>query len=216
MLMSQMREAIAAALREAGANPKAATWQAALRARFRYLPPAGELPVGMLLQPLTPTPTPAPSPTPSPTPTPTQSCPFFPAGMEVYLQFIRASQAPHLLYQALGRPPLDLASNNAEAVTLSLAVPDAAWTPDLIDVPRGDPVLAADLHLAYARARAAQVVEREAWIALYGGISATLAAQPQALGFLINVDAAAKDLFFLLNPPSSPTPTFSPLMPTAF
>jgi hypothetical protein len=179
MLMAQMREAIAAALTEANANPASAAWQTALSARFRYLPPCGELPVGMLLQ--------------------ANSCPFFPPGMEVYLQFIRAGQASHLLFQALDRPRIDLDAGNAAAVTLSLAVPDADWTPDLIDVPRGDPVLAADLHLAYARARAAQVTAREAWIALYGGISATLAAQAPALAFLMNADAAAQDLFYLLS-----------------
>ena len=179
MLMAQLREAIATALTETGADPTSAAWQTSLRARFRYLPPCGELPVGMLLQ--------------------ATSCPFFPPGMETYLQFIRASQAPHLLYQALDRPRIDLDGGNAEAVTLSLAVPDSLWTPDLIDLPRGDPVLAADLHLAYARARADQVTAREAWVALYGGITATLSADAPAMALLINADAAAQDLFFELS-----------------
>ncbi len=183
MLFAQVRETVAMALAEAGANAASATWQAALRARFRYLPPAGELPVAMLLAPTLPS----------------TSCPFFPAGVEIYLQFIRASQAPHFLYEALDRPSLDLTSNTAEAVTLSLAVPDAAWSRDLIDLPRGDPVLAADLHLAYARARTAQVALRQAWVALYGGISnPTSGTQAAALGFLMAPDTAAQDLTYLL------------------
>jgi hypothetical protein len=183
MLLAQLREVIGLALTETGADPTSAAWQASLRTRFRFLPPAGELPVGMLLAAASTAP----------------NCPFFPPGMELYLQFIRASQAPHLLYQALGRPSIDLDSNTAEAVTLSLAVPDAAWTPDLIDIPRGDPVLAADLHLAYARARAAQVKAREAWIALYGGVNFFIAAAPQIFGFLMDADTAAQDLDYLLN-----------------
>jgi hypothetical protein len=121
----------------------------------------------------------------------------------VYLQAIRASQSPHLLQQALDRPQLDLTSNTAQAVALALAIPDAAWTRDLLDLPRGDPVLAADLHFAYARARAAQVVLREAWIALYGGMNAVVAARAQAVGFLLASDAAAQDLSSLLNVPAT-------------
>jgi hypothetical protein len=182
MLLAQLREAFAMALVEPGANPASAAWQSAVRGRFRFLPGAGELPLGMLLTP----------------DAIGASCPFFPAGTGVYLEAIRASQASNLLSQALGRPPLDLTSNTAQAVTLALAVPDAAWTPGLLDIPRGDPVLAADLHLAYARARAAQVAVREAWIALYGGMSAFTAADPQAIGFLIGADAAAQNLNYLL------------------
>lgn len=183
MLLAQVREAVSMALAETGANPASAAWQATLRSRFRFLPPWCELPVGMLLTPNAPMP----------------SCPFFPPGVEVYLQFIRTSQAAHFLYQALDRPPLDLGANNAEAVTLSLAVPDAAWTRDLIDLPGGDPVLAADLHLAYARARAAQVALRQVWVALYGGIAnPTSGGQAAALGFLTAPDLATQDLTYLL------------------
>ncbi len=183
MLLAQVREAIAMALAEPGADATHAAWQVALQSRFRFLPPAGELPVPMLL---------APAAT-------TASCPFFPAGLAVYLQFIRASQAAHLLYEALDRPSLDLAANNAPAVTLSLAVPDGAWSRDLIDIPHGDPVLAADLHLAYARARAAQVAWRQAWVALYGGIAnPTSTTQAAALGFLMAPEMAAQDLTYLL------------------
>jgi hypothetical protein len=183
MLLAQVREAIAMALAEPGADATNAAWQVALRSRFHFLPAAGELLVPMLL---------APAAT-------TASCPFFPVGVAVYLQFIRASQAAHLLYKALDRPPLDLADDNAPGVTLSLAVPDSAWSRDLIDIPRGDPVLAADLHLAYARARAAQVAWRQAWVALYGGIAnPTSATQAAALGFLMAPDLAAQDLTYLL------------------
>src|SRR5271166_619729 len=190
MLLAQMREAFTMALTETGANPALSTWQSTIRTRFRFLPGAGELPVGMLLTPEAVT----------------ASCPFFPPGMEVYLQLIRASQAAHLLHEALGRSPLDLSSNNAEAVTLALAIPDAAWTPDLLDMPRGDPVLAADAHLAYARARTVQVVQRENWIALYGGMTAVVAAQSQAIGFLMASDTAARNLSYLLSlpPPAAP------------
>jgi hypothetical protein len=182
MLMAQMREAFAMALAEPGADASSAAWQTGLRARFGVLPGAGELPLGLLLTPEAVT----------------TNCPFFPPGMAVYLDAIRASQAGNLLTEALGRPRLDLAANTAEAVTLALAVPDAAWTPDLLSIPRGDPVLAADLHLAYARARAAQVRLREAWIALYGGMSAITAADPQPLGFLAAADTAAQNLDYLL------------------
>ena len=190
MLLAQMREAFTMALAETGADPTLGSWQTTIRARFRFLPGAGELPVGMLLTPEAVT----------------ASCPFFPPGMEVYLELIRASQAAHLLYEALGRSQVDLTSNNAEAVTLALAIPDAAWTPDLLDMPRGDPVLAADTHLAYARARAAQVIWRENWIALYGGMTAVVAAQSQAFGFLMASDTAARNLSYLLSlpPPAAP------------
>jgi hypothetical protein len=182
MLLAQVREAFAMALAETGAAPGTASWQVALRTRFRFLPGAGELPPGLLLSPEAAT----------------ASCPFFPTGMAVYLETIRASQVPHVMRKALGRPLLDLTANTAQAVTLALAVPDAAWTQALLDIPRGDPVLAADLHLAYARARVDQVTQRKAWIALYGGVAATLAGQPQAIAFLLGADAAAQNLFFLL------------------
>jgi hypothetical protein len=182
LLLAQMREAFAMALAEAGADPTSSAWQAQVQARFSVLPPAGELPLGMLLTPAAVT----------------TSCPFFPPGMAVYLEAIRASQAANLMDEAMGRPRLDLTADTAEAVTLALAVPDASWTPDLLNIPRGDPVLAADLHLAYARARAAQVKWREAWIALYGGINAFVAADPQPIGFLGAADTAAQNLDYLL------------------
>ncbi len=182
LLLAQTREAFAMVLAEPGADPAAAAWQVAVRARFRLLPGAGELPLGLLAAP----------------DAVTASCPFFPPGTGVTLEAIRASQASNLMAEALTRPPLDLAAGTAQAVTLALAVPDAAWTPDLLDIPRGDPVLAADLHLAYARARVAQVAVREAWIALYGGMGAIAAADPQAIGFLVGADAAAQNLGYLL------------------
>jgi hypothetical protein len=182
LLLAQMREAFTEALGEPGADPTSAAWQVQVQARFRLLPPAGELPLGMLLTPEAVT----------------ASCPFFPAGMAVYLEAIRTSQAGNLMAEALGRPTLDLTADTAEAVTLALAVPDASWTPDLLNIPRGDPVLAADLHLAYARARAAQVKVREAWIALYGGINAIIAADPQPIGFLAAADTGAQNLDYLL------------------
>jgi len=183
LLLAQMREALAMALQEPAANPTSAAWQTAISARFRFLPAAGELPLGMLLMPGAIT----------------ASCPFFPPGIAVFLQIIRASQATHLLQKALGRPQIDLASNTGEAVTLSLAVPDLAWTPDLLSIPRGDPVLAADLHLSYAQARAAQVAMREDWVALYGGLTAIPTTYPQETAFLAGADAAAQNLGFLLS-----------------
>lgn len=181
MLLAQVRETFAMALTESGANPASAAWQASVRPRFRILPAAGELPLGLLLTPEAIA----------------ASCPFFPTGTAVYLEVVRASQVPHLLYGALDRPHLDLTSNTAQAVTLALAVPDAAWTQELLDTPRGDPVLAADIHLAYARARAAQVALRRSWIALYGGMTIP-AAQAQAIGFLLGSDAAAQNLSYLI------------------
>jgi uncharacterized coiled-coil protein SlyX len=182
LLLAQTREAFAMALAAPDAAPAAAAWQAQIQQRFRLLPPAGELPLGMLLTPTAVT----------------ASCPFFPPGMAVCLQAIRASQAANLMTEAMGHPALDVTGGTAEAVTLALAVPDASWAPDLLDIPRGDPVLAADLHLAYARARAAQVKLREAWIALYGGINAVTTANPQPLGFLAAADTAAQNLNYLL------------------
>jgi hypothetical protein len=182
LLLAQMRESFAMALAVPGADPTLAAWQAQVQARFSVLPPAGELPLGMLLTP----------------DAVTTTCPFFPAGMAVYLEAIRASQATNLMAEAMGRPRLDLTADTAEAVTLALAVPDASWTPDLLSIPRGDPVLAADLHLAYARARTAQVKVREAWIALYGGINAIIAADPQPIGFLAAADTGAQNLDYLL------------------
>ncbi len=182
MLLAQTREAFAMALAETGANAASASWQTQMRSRFLVLPAGGELPLPMLLTPASVT----------------TNCPFFPPGMAVFLETIRTSQAANLLAGALNGPRLDLDSGTAEAVTLVLAVPDAAWRPDLLSIARGDPVLAADLHLAYARARTAQVKLREAWIALYGGMSAITAADPQPLGFLAAGDAAAQDLDYLL------------------
>ena len=195
MLLGQMREAFAMALTETGANPALGSWQTGIRARFRFLPGAGELPVGMLLTPEAVT----------------ANCPFFPQGMAVYLELIRASQAAHLLYEALGRSQIDLASNNAEAVTLALGIPDGAWTPDLLDIPRGDPVLAADTHLGYVRARVAQVAQRENWIAVYGGMTTVVAAQAQAIGFLMAADAAARNISYLLTLPPPPAPALPAL-----
>ena len=182
LLLGQTREAFAMALADLGAGATAVAWQT-MTARFRFLPGAGELPLSMLNAPATAT----------------ASCPFVPAGIAVYLQAIRASQAPHLLEQALNRPRIDLTSGVEEAVTLSLAVPDASWTPDLLDIPRADPVLPADLHLAYARARVAQVAWREDWIALYGGLTAVPASFSQEIAFLIGADAAAQNLLSLWN-----------------
>ncbi len=185
LLLAQTREAFAMASAAQGSSPPTAAWETSLRASFRFLPGAGELPSGMLLKPASARPLPA--------------CPFFPPGMALYLEAIRSSQAANLLEAALPRPPIDLASTNAEAVTLALAVPDALWTPDLIDMPQGDPVLAADLHLAYARARSAQVAVREAWIALYGGMAAVSTQNPLVIGFLAAPDTAAQNLAYLIN-----------------
>jgi hypothetical protein len=190
LLLAQTREAFAMASAALGSSPPSPAWETALSANFRFLPGAGELPTGMLLDPVSVKPPPA--------------CPFFPPGFALYLEVIRSSQAANLLQEALPRPLIDLASTSAEAVTLALAVPDALWSPDLLDMPQGDPVLAADLHLAYARARAAQVAVREAWIALYGGMINFAANNPLVVGFLAAPDTAAQNVTYLINNPLLP------------
>ena len=77
-------------------------------------------------------------------------------------------------------------------------MPDASWTPDLIDEAFGDPVLPADLHFAYARALNAQVAWLEDWIALYGGLTAVPVHFPQEVAFLVGADAAAQNILHLL------------------
>jgi hypothetical protein len=181
LLLAQTREALGMALSELGANPAAAAWSS-MTQRFRFLPGACELPLSMLSAPSSFGP----------------GCPFLPIGVAVYFQVIPSSQAANLLTQALGRPAIDLRSGDAPAVTLSLAVPDASWTPDLIDEPFGDPILPADLHFAYARARNAQVALLEDWVALDGGLTATPVHFPQEVAFLVGADAAAQNISSLL------------------
>jgi hypothetical protein len=181
LLLVQTREALGMALSDLGANPTAAAWSS-MTQRFGFLPGACELPLSMLSAPSSFAP----------------SCPFLPIGVAVYFQIIPSSQATNLLTQALGRPAIDLRSGDAPAVTLSLGVPDASWTPDLIDEPLGDPILPADLHFAYARARNAQVAWLEDWIALYGGLTAAPVHFPQEVAFLVGADAAAQNLSSLL------------------
>ncbi|MBV8443978.1 MAG: hypothetical protein JO312_26055 [Hyphomicrobiales bacterium] len=181
LLLAQTREALGMALSDLGANPTAAAW-GSMTQRFAFLPGACELPLSMLNAPSSFAP----------------SCPFLPIGVAVYFQIIPSSQATNLLTQALGRPAIDLRSGDAPAVTLSLAVPDASWTPDLIDEPFGDPILPADLHFAYARARVAQAAWLGDWVALYGGMTATPTNFPQQVAFLVGADAAAQNLSYLL------------------
>ncbi len=180
LLLAQTREALAMALSDLGANPTTAAW-GSMTQRFAFLPGACELPLSMLNAPSSFAPT----------------CPFLPLGVAVYFQIIPSSQATNLLTQALGRPAIDLRSGDAPAVTLSLAVPDASWTPDLIDEAFGDPVLPADLHFAYARALNAQVAWLEDWIALYSGLTAVPVHFPQEVAFLVGADAAAQNILHL-------------------
>jgi len=182
LLLAQVREVFTAALNQLGASAGADAW-APIRQRLRYLPGACELPLVMLKAPASFAP----------------SCPFLPTSLTVYLQAIPASQAQNLLADALGRPAVDLQTADGSAVTLSLAIPDSAWTPTLLDQPQADPILPADLHLTYAAARAAQIRCREDWIALYGGINAAEQTSPQALAFLNGADAAAQILAYLLS-----------------
>jgi hypothetical protein len=181
LLLAQTREALVMALSDLGANPTAAAW-GSMTQRFAFLPGACELPLSILNAPSSFAPT----------------CPFLPAGVAVYFQIMPSSQATNFLTQALGRPAIDLRSADAPAVTLSLAVPDASWTPDLIDDAFGDPILPADLHFAYARALNAQVAWLEDWIALYGGLTAVPVHFPQEVAFLVGADAAAQNILHLL------------------
>jgi hypothetical protein len=181
LLLAQTREALGMALNDLGASPAAAAWSS-MRQRFQFLPGACELPLSMLSAPSSFAP----------------SCPFLPIGVAVYFQIIPSSQATNLLTEALGRPVIDLRSGDAPAVTLSLAVPDASWTPDVIDEPFGDPILPADLHFAYARALNAQVAWLKDWVALYGGLTAAPVHFPQEVAFLVGADAAAQNISSLL------------------
>jgi len=182
LLLAQVRDVFTAALTELGPGASADAF-APISQRLRYLPGACELPLSLLKAPASFAPT----------------CPFFPASLTVYLQAIPSSQAQNLLADGLGRPAVDLLTFDGSAVTLSLAIPDAAWTPTLLDQPQADPILPADLHLAFAAARAAQIQCREHWIALYGGINTAQQASPQALAFLNGADAAAQNLAYLLS-----------------
>jgi hypothetical protein len=184
LLLAQTREALGMALTDLGGNPTATAW-ASMTPRFGFLPGACELPLSMLDQPSSFAP----------------SCPFLPLGIAIYFQVIPSSQATNLLTRALDREPIDLNTIDGPAVTLSLAVPDASWTPDLLDQPLGDPILPADLHFAYARARIAQFEWLGDWIALYGGlqaVSAELEQAGQSVAFLVGADAAAQNLSYLL------------------
>jgi hypothetical protein len=181
LLLAQVRDVLAAAQIELGAAATADSW-APINQRLRYLPGACELPLAMLKAPSSFAPT----------------CPFLPTNLTVFLQAIPSSQAQNWLAGALGRPAIDLQTADGSAVTLSLAIPDAAWTPTLLDEPYADPILPADLHLAYAAARAAEIQHREDWISLYGGMAAAEQASPQAFAFLNGADAAAANLAYLL------------------
>lgn len=171
MLAAEMQEAL---LLAAPKRTDTAADIAALAARFRYLPAAGELPLALLRDPAETT----------------AACPFFRPGIAVYLRAIRASQAAGMVAAAQSRPVIDLASDIADGVVLSLAIPDADWRPGLMDFPRPDPVLAADAHLAFARARQAQRAWRAAWLALYDGIRGAPGPVAQAFGLLLSPAAA--------------------------
>ncbi len=185
LLLAQAREVLELALNELGGAPTADAW-ATITPRFGFLPGACELPLSMLKGPAEVNPAGNPS------------CPFLPPGVGVYLQIIPSSQTTNLLTEALGRPPINLTNIDGPAVTLSLAVPDAIWAPNLLDDPFGDPILPADLHFAYARALVAQAAWLGDWVALYGGMTSAPTNFPQEIAFLIGADAAAQNLSYLL------------------
>ena len=133
LLLAQVRETLALAVAAHGATPFAAADLAAIRAQLRFIPAAGELPLGFLLQPAAVT----------------AACPFWPPGMDVDLATIRVSEARGVIARELSRAPIDLQAPTEDGVLLLLAVPDQEWQPDLLDMPRADPLLPADLFQAY-------------------------------------------------------------------
>jgi hypothetical protein len=169
LLLAQVRETLALAVVAHGAAPFVAADLAAIRAQLRFVPAAGELPLGFLLQP----------------DAATASSPFWPPGMDVDLATIRVSEARGVIARELWRAPIDLQSPTEDGVLLLLAVPDQDWQPDLLDNPRADPLLPADLFQAYVTAASGFIGAHRAWSALYGGLGSHASdANRRTLGFL--------------------------------
>ncbi len=169
LLLAQVREALALAVAAHGAAPFTSAELATIRGQVRFVPAAGELPLGFLLQP----------------DTTAVSCPFWPAGMDVDLATIRASEARGVIARELVRAPIDLQSPTEDGVLLLLAVPDQEWQPDLLDSPRADPLLPVDLFQAYVATQTGFIAAHHAWSALYGGLGAHASdANRRTLNFL--------------------------------
>lgn len=166
-LLAQVRETLTLALAEpADATVVSGDRIAQIGGRVRYLPAAGELPLGFLLPP----PRAAGAPLPPLPGDPQSTCPFLSPSLEVALTTIRASRVPRLLTSELRRAPIDLSVPTADAVTLLLAIPDKDWRPDLLDEPHGDPLLPSVLFRTFTTALTAQIAANDAWNAVYGGL----------------------------------------------
>lgn len=152
LLLAQVRETIAIALSGMTAINEEALKKAGQQLRF--LPAAGEFPLAFLLDPAAPS----------------ARLPFLPPGLNVNFAAVRASRARALLEREIRRAPIDLAAPTEDGLTLLLAIADRQWRPDLLDLPRGDPLLPADLYGAFVGAHAAQIAAAHAWDALYGGL----------------------------------------------
>jgi hypothetical protein len=169
LLLAQVRETLALAVATHGATAFTAADIQAIRGQLRFMPAAGELPLGFLLQP----------------DAVTASCPFWPAGMDVDLATIRVSDARGVITRELPRAPIDLQAPTEDGVLLLLAVPDEEWQPDLLDVPRADPLLPVDLFRAYVATVGGFIAAHHAWSALYGGLGSHASdANRRTLNFL--------------------------------
>lgn len=166
-LLAQVRETLTLGVAEPpDQTVSRANRIAQIGGRVRYLPAAGELPLGFLLPPAAA----AGVSLPPLAGDPGSTCPFLPPSLEVDLTAIRASRMPSLLASELRRAPLDLSVPSRDAVTLLLAIPDTDWRPDLLDEPRGDPLLPGVLFRAFTSAMTAQIAATDAWNAVYGGL----------------------------------------------
>jgi hypothetical protein len=164
-----VRETLALAVAAHSATPFAVADLAAIRGQLRFMPAAGELPLGFLLQPAAIT----------------ASCPFWPAGMDVDLATVRVSEARGVIARELKRAPIDLQAPTEDGVLLLLAVPDQEWQPDLLDMPRADPLLPADLFQAYVATLTGFIAAHRTWSALYGGLGSHASdTNRQTLNFL--------------------------------
>ena len=197
LLLAQVRETLALAVAAHGATPFAAADLAAIRAQLRFIPAAGELPLGFLLQPAAVT----------------AACPFWPPGMDVDLATIRVSEARGVIARGLSRAPIDLQAPTEDGVLLLLAVPDQEWQPDLLDMPRADPLLPADLFQAYVATLTRFIATHRSWSTLYGGLGSHAGdANRQTLNFLRLAVSDPNTLSVLMQ---LPDPAFLALLDTA-
>jgi hypothetical protein len=189
LLLAQVRETLALAVAAHGPTPFTAADLAAIRGQVRFVPAAGELPLTFLLQPAAVT----------------ASCPFWPTGMDVDLATIRVSEARGVIARELTRAPIDLQSPTEDGVLLLLAVPDQEWQSDLLDLPRADPLLPADLFQAFVAAATGFIAAHHAWSALYGGLGSHASdANRRTLNFLRLAVGDPNTLTVLLQQPDAP------------